>query len=184
MNTYIAVLRGINVSGHRMIKMNTLKKMLEELGLQSILTYKQSGSIIFTAKREKHKDLEKKISKAIEEKFGFDVPAIVKEYKELKEVIANNPFIKDKAKDAAHLYVTFLSDKTEKENYNKIIAVQYQPDEFYLFDKVIYLYCPDGYSKSKLTNSFWETKLKVTATTRNWKTTIELCKMADKIAIQ
>ncbi len=184
LNIYIAILRGINVGGQRMIKMNALRQMFEGLGFQNVKTYIQSGNIIFTGKKEKQNELEKKIFKAIKEKFGFDVPVIVKKHKELKDIKANNPFIKDKTKDVAHLHLTFLSDNTKKENYNKIKTIHYQPDEFYLFGKAIYLYCPNGYGKSKLANSFWETKLKVIATTRNWKTIQELLTIADKILIK
>ncbi len=182
MITYIAILRGVNVSGHRMIKMDALRKMFEELDFQNVQTYIQSGNVVFRDKNKNQKEIEKKIHKAIEEKFGFDVPVIVRDYREVKQIISKNPFLQDKTKEVSHLHLTFLSDNPEKERYNKIKVVQYQPDEFYLIDKAIYLYCTNGYSNSKLTNSFWETKLKVNATTRNWKTIKEIFNIAEKIS--
>ena len=182
MTTYISILRGINVGGHRMIKMDALKQMFAGIGFQNIQTYIQSGNIVFQDKKADPQKLEKKISKAITEKFGFDVPVIVKEFSELKQIISDNPFLKDKTKDLAHFHVTFLSNHPGHESYNKIEAIPYQPDEFHLVEKAIYLYCPNSYSNSKLTNGFFETKLKVTATTRNWKTTNELYNIATKIS--
>jgi len=181
MTTFISILRGINVSGHRMIKMDALRQLYTEMGFSNVQTYIQSGNVVFQYKKVKLLELEKNIAKKISEKSGFDVPVIVKEYEELKLIIKNNPFLKDKTKDTSHLHVTFLSAKPDKANFEKIKEGQYQADEFHLVDKSIYLYCPNGYGNSKLTNSFFESKLKVTATTRNWRTTNELIKIAEKL---
>jgi uncharacterized protein (DUF1697 family) len=181
MTTYISILRGINVSGHRMIKMDVLRQLFTDLGFQNIQTYIQSGNIVFQIKKADQQKLEKKIAKAIAEKFAFDVPVIVKEFDELKKIILDNPFLTDKTKDISHFHVTFLADKPDQVNFNKIKEGQYQADEFHLIDKAVYLYCPNSYSNSKLTNSFLESKLKITATTRNWKTTNELINIAEKI---
>jgi uncharacterized protein (DUF1697 family) len=182
MTTYISILRGINVSGHRMIKMDALRQLFADLGFQNIQTYIQSGNIVFQDKKTDQRKLEKKIAKAITDKFSFDVPVIVKEFDELKQILSDNPFLTDNTKDTAHLHITFLADKPDQVNFDKIKDRQYQADEFHLVDKAIYLYCPNSYSNSKLTNSFFETKLKVTTTTRNWKTTNELLTIANKIS--
>jgi uncharacterized protein (DUF1697 family) len=181
MTTYISLLRGINVSGHKMIKMDALRQLFTDLGFQNIQSYIQSGNIVFQNKKTDQKKLENKIAKAIKGKFTFDVPVIVIEFDQLKKIILNNPFLTDKTKDISHFHVTFLSNQPEQENFNKIKDGQYLADEFHLIDKAIYLYCPNSYSNSKLTNSFLESKLKITATTRNWKTTNELISIAEKI---
>ena len=181
MTTYFSILRGINVGGFRMIKMDALKQLYTDHGFQNCQTYIQSGNVVFQCDKTDIKTLEKKITAAIIEKFSYEVPVIILEVDELKQIIANNPFLNDKTKDIAHLHVTFLSEIPEPMNVSKIINADYQPDEFQLIDKAIYLYCPESYSKSKLTNGFFEKKLKVIATTRNWKTTIELGSIAPKI---
>jgi uncharacterized protein (DUF1697 family) len=178
MQTYIAILRGINVSGHRIIKMDALRQLFAGLGFSNSRTYIQSGNVVFQCKGMDTEKMAIKIAKAITAGFSFDVPVIVKEYGDLVQVAGANPFLADKTKDIAHLHVTFLSDKPEAGNIHSIAGGQYLPDEFLVMDKAVYLYCPNGYSNSKLTNSFFENKLKVTATTRNWKTVNELVKMA------
>lgn len=183
MTTYIAILRGINVSGHRTIKMADLKVMCGDLGLHNIQTYIQSGNIVFQTTQPDPQDLEKQIKHAISEKFGLDVPVMVRTHSDLKKVISMNPFIKDKTKDAAHLHITFLSGKPQRNGDDQIDAGKFRPDEFCIMDQVIYLYCPNGYGNSKLTNGYFESKLKVTATTRNWKTTNALYVMADSISV-
>lgn len=164
-----------------MIKMDALRQLFAGLGFTHIQTYIQSGNVVFQNKKVKLQKMEEIISNAISEKFGFDVPVIVKEYEELKQIIKRNPFIKDKTKDISFLHVTFLSDNPGQEKFDKIREGQYEADEYHLFDKTIYLYCPNSYSSSKLSNNFLENKLKVTATTRNWKTTNELINIAEKI---
>ncbi|AEV99644.1 hypothetical protein A4D02_27840 [Niastella koreensis] len=181
MTTYISILRGINVSGHRMIKMEALKKICTDLNFTNVQTYIQSGNIIFQSKMTDSKKISETITKNIAKVFDFDVPVITLTQTELETVINSNPFLNDKSKNPAFLHVTFLSDKPVKQNIEQLRHVDLKNDNFEIVDKAIYLYCPDSYSKSKLTNSLLETKLKVTATTRNWKTTNELFKMTTKL---
>lgn len=178
MNTYISVLRGINVSGQKLIKMDALKKMYENLNLEKIQTYVQSGNVIFLSKQKDHKNLEKLISSQIKTDFGFDVPVIVFNVETLEDIIENNPFTKEKWKDISFLHVTFLADSPLNIDKKSITEKKQENEEIEFTSKAIYLYCPNGYGKTKLNNNFLETKLKVTATTRNWKTTNALLKLA------
>lgn len=184
MKTYIAILRGINVSGYRVIKMADLRGMCADLGFRDCQTFIQSGNIIFRFEKADSQELMSVIERKILEKFGYEVPVIVMEADELKEIVANNPFLSDSSRDKLRLHVTFLSDYPEMDRYNNIRPELYFPVEFRMKGRSIYLYCPEGYSSSKLTNSFLETKLKVNATTRNWKTTCELLRLAEKTNIQ
>jgi uncharacterized protein (DUF1697 family) len=178
MATYISILRGINVSGQKVIKMDVLKVLYEDLNFKNVKTYIQSGNIVFQYTSTAHTELEQLISRKINQQFGFDVSVMVMNIEKLTRIISNNPFIKDETKDISHLHVTFLSSVIEK--VDKEIINQYKSagEEFLISDDVIYLYCPNGYGKTKLSNTFFEKKLKVGATTRNWKTTNELLKIA------
>lgn len=178
MTTYISILRGINVSGQKLIKMDALKKMYEKLNFENIKTYIQSGNVIFSSNEKEAKNLEKIISSKIQTEFGFDVPVIVLSVKTLENIIKQNPFTKDDLKDLSFLHVTFLADKTENFDKETIIEKRLSNEEIEFTPNAIYLYCPNGYGKTKLNNSFLEAKLKVKATTRNWKTTNELLKLA------
>lgn len=178
MNTYISILRGINVSGQKLIKMDALKKAYENLGFQNVSTYVQSGNVIFSASGTEPEKLEKMIYNQIEKDFGFEVPVMVLTVEKLKQVVDNNPFVIDPAKDPAFLHVTFLSSKPGKYDSSAIEAKKQDGEEISFTGEAVYLYCPNGYGRTKLNNNFLEAKLKVTATTRNWKTTNELLKMA------
>jgi uncharacterized protein (DUF1697 family) len=181
MTTYISILRGINVSGHRMIKMDALKKMCTGLNFNHVQTYIQSGNIIFQSKITDTETLSKTIKTNIEKTFGFNVPVITFTQTALETIIQSNPFLKKKTKNPSFFYITFLADQPAIQNIELLKQVDLKNDNYEVIDKAIYLYCPDGYSNSKLTNSFFETKLKVTATTRNWKTANELQNIANKI---
>lgn len=176
MPNFIALLRGINVSGQKLIKMTDLKSLFEKTGYKNVSTYIQSGNVIFTSDHKNTAKLESKISTAIKKKFGFDVVVIVITPEVIDYVLKNNPFIKKK-KEIERLYVTFLSDKPSEENINKLGAVNYSPEEYFIDQKLIYLYYPNGIGKAKLSNHLFENKLKVAATTRNWKTINKLFEM-------
>lgn len=178
MTTYITILRGINVSGHNLIKMDALKKMYETLGFSHIKTYVQSGNVIFASNQSDTQKIESKITAQIRMDFGFEVPVIVLTIDQLREIIEQNPFSTNTGKEERFMHVTFL-EKEPKDFVAKDLEAKLQNREaFHFSGKAIYLYCPDGYGKTKLNNGFIENKLKVTATTRNWKTTNELLRLA------
>lgn len=181
MTTYISILRGINVSGKRLIKMDALRNLFESLGFQNIITYVQSGNVIFTSKESNAHNLELKISQQIEKNFGFDVPVIVLTIDHLKKIIEHNPFSNDSNKDPVFLHVTFLSSQPGHYDLKTIEDKKLNDEEILISNDAVYLYCPNGYGRTKLTNNFIEAKLKTGATTRNWKTTNELLRLAGNI---
>jgi len=178
MTTYISVIRGINVSGQKLIKMDALRKSYENIGFYNVTTYLQSGNVIFSCNDIEINYLEQKISLQIEKDFGFEVPVIVLTIDKLEKVIENNPLLKDPNIDQAFLHVTFLSSKPDHFNRSTIEGRKQNGEEIFFTDSAVYLFCPNGYGRTKLNNNFLEAKLKVGATTRNWKTTTELFKIA------
>ena len=180
MEKYVSLLRGINVSGQRMIKMEALRAMYEKLGFSHVQTYIQSGNVVFCYTQTPTVGLENKICQQIAQNFGLEVPVLVKTLAELTEVVQNNPFAQTQMADESKLHVTFLSAQPQQIYIDKIHEKQYSPDEFVLTNQTIYLFCPNGYGNTKLTNSFFENKLKLTATTRNWKTVNVLLNMGEQ----
>lgn len=174
MNRRIAILRGINVGGKRKILMADLKSLFNKMKFSNIHTYIQSGNVIFDLKKEiDNRNLGYKIEKAIEEEFGFEVPVIVRTPQEIEVAINQNPFYNDDT-DIVHLHLTFLNEKPTEENQENADSYNYQPDKFKILKNNVFIYCEGKYHQSKLTNNFFEKKLKVNATTRNWKTVLKL----------
>lgn len=169
---YIALLRGINVSGHNKIKMANLRAVLEQQ-LQKVRTYIQSGNIAFESTHSLTKSKEI-IGLAIKKEFDLDVPVLVFEQSYFTKVIEQNPFLSIQDIDTKKLYITFLSEKPIPTNV-AILQEKYKgDDEFKIQKDVLYLYYKNGAGKTKLTNKFIENHLKVTATSRNWRTTQKL----------
>lgn len=178
METKIAILRGINVGGKRKILMADLKLLMEGLGYQNIQTYIQSGNVIFNADDKlQNKEIEQEIENAILEKFSFEVPVIVLSKDEIENAVAKNPFYKADA-DINKLHLTFLNEVPDKDKQEIAESFDYSPDQFKIIRKYAFIYCEDSYHKSKLTNDFFEKKLKVKATTRNWKTVLKLWELS------
>ena len=170
------MLRGINVTGHKIIRMKDLRTSLEALGFRQVKTYVQSGNVIFEA--GKNENFAGKIEKKILADFGFAVSVFVKTPKEMAQVIRNNPFPKLADIDDPRLYVTFLSVATPANAESVLKGLATGQERFHVGGREIYLYCPIGYGQTKLSNTAIEKKLGVVATTRNWRSVNALLALA------
>ncbi len=178
MITYISLLRGINVSGQKLIKMDKLRLMYENMGFKNVRTYLQSGNVIFRCPETDAAGLGRNISKQINTIFGYHVPVHVLHYEDLKKIIEKNSFIKDTSKDPSFLHITFPFGVVKSNKEAEIINAKSESEDFFITGQAIYLYCPDGYGKTILSNNFFEKILGVICTTRKWKSVIELLKIA------
>ncbi len=170
MPVYIAMLRGINLAGHKRMKMDQLRESLQALGFEQVRTYVQSGNVIFKTAKHSPLDLSKRIEERILRDFGYSVSVISKTAEEMGKTIQSNPFLKEKGTDSSKLHVTFLSEAPAQSALKKLDELTAGPDQFRYSGKEIYLYCPNGYGRTKLSNNALERALSVRATTRNWKT--------------
>lgn len=177
MKTYISLLRGINVSGQKIIRMEALRKLYEGLGFTKVTTYLQSGNVVFTVNDPNGKALEGILSNAILKEFGFEVPILILAVEKLLSIAENNPLAKDPQNDPAFLHVTFLAETPLSADPGVLKSRCAPGEKFELTTDAGYLYCPGGYGNTKLTNTFLESKLKVSATTRNWKTVLSLVEL-------
>lgn len=181
MQTYLAFLRGINIGGRNIIKMVDLAKKLEPLKFKNLSTYIQSGNLIFNYPKADNQILAYKIKTLIEKEFGYQVPVIVSKAEELHGIIRNNPYANN-LKEESSLHVSYLSEMPTQAAIDSLTNYANLPNEFKIGDKAVYLYCPNGYSKTKLTNNFLEKQLDVTATTRNWRTSNKLVELATNLS--
>jgi uncharacterized protein (DUF1697 family) len=181
MATYISMIRGINVGGKR-IKMADLRDIYSSMGLESVKTYIQSGNVIFKSDNNDPSCLAKKIKEKIFETFNYQVEIVVRTKDEFKIVVDSSPF---HDKEEEYLHVTFLSDIPDEDSVRKIdpknIKGIKSSEQFILQSREIYLYLPEGYGRTKLNNNFFEKKLGLSATTRNWKTVNTLLKIAQSL---
>ncbi|MFT4661403.1 MAG: hypothetical protein ACI9AT_001030 [Ulvibacter sp.] len=176
MKKYVAILRGINVGGHRKLLMAGLKTHLTKVGLKNVSTYIQSGNVSFESDL-KPNEIENLITFTIKNKYGYNVPVIVRNHKELLALVNGNPYLNSVGGQIELLYVTFFKSVPEKDKVTAFNELTFDGDEFSLMDQHAYLKYMTKSSNSKLSNNIMESRLKVTCTSRNWKTCLKLLEM-------
>lgn len=182
MPLYLALLRGINVSGKKLIKMEDLRKYFEAAGYTNVKTYIQSGNVVFASSGKDKGKLATAIEALIEAKYGFDVSVFVIDKKGLEKAVDKNPFTEGREEEEAgfkKLYVTFLSDKPTPEKMELLLNAPIGQDLIEVADDILYFKLESKASDSKLSNNLIESKLKLRATTRNWNTTLKLLSMME-----
>lgn len=169
MARYIALLRGINVSGQKLIKMEELRKHFEIPGFRNIVTYIQSGNVLFDTEDKKQELIRKKIEDQLIVKLGYAVPAIVRSLADIKSVIKSNPFDEPKAGEKVKLYVSFLSGIPAPGLNEALEAFSNESEQVKVINREVYL-LSESYGTSRFPNTFIEKKLGVQSTVRNWNT--------------
>ncbi len=177
MRTYLALLRGINVSGHKMIKMDALKKALEGIGFTQVVTYIQSGNVFVDSNEESPSKVGFLIKQEIFKQFGHDVPVIMVALEELQACLDRNLFLQETAVDLKKLYVSFISAELPENMITQLNLNFIKPDEIQLDGKRIYLKYDTSPAKTRLDNKWIEKNMNVMSTTRNWNTVNVLLKM-------
>jgi uncharacterized protein (DUF1697 family) len=180
MITHLALLRGINVSGHNMIKMDALKTTLENIGFTKVQTYIQSGNVFVTTEEENAAKVGFIIKQELFKVFGGDVPVIILSAADLEACFTSNPFLKEKGADTKKLYVAFFSKELRAENSNDLKISQFKPDEAHLDGNRVFIKYAVGAGKTRLDEKYIEKKLNLTAIIRNWNTVTQLLKMYEE----
>jgi len=180
MTTYISLLRGINVSGQNKIRMADLREMYESLGFEQVETYLQSGNVVFEAAESDGDALGQRIEAAIGAAWGFDVAVLMRRPADIERIVAGNPFLTKRNEDPVKLYITFLDVAPGDIDASGLNGTEGRADSCIVGEREVFVFCANGYGRTKLSNTFFERKLKVQATTRNWKTVNALHQMASQ----
>jgi uncharacterized protein (DUF1697 family) len=181
MPVVISLLRGVNVGGHNQIKMETLRALYVSLDLRDAQTYVQSGNVVFRTDERDLARLAKRIEDGIERKFGFRPDVILRTTKELRDVIAKNPFTARRDVEPNKLLVTFLAGEPGREAREKVLKMNTSPDELHVIGRELYIYFPEGIARPKVSWMAVTKMLKTTGTGRNWNTVRKLLDMAENL---
>ncbi|PIE94684.1 cytoplasmic protein [Bacillus fungorum] len=171
MTIYIALLRGINVGGHKVIKMADLKRVFESIGLKQVKTYIQSGNIVFESE-EDIKFLKERIQSEIKNVFSFDVPVMLRTYDEFINIIKRCPYEADSLLEGESIHVAFLANELSEKEKDQLLMYKNMTEDCYIHEKVVYLFFKNSIRNSKLMNQFQ--KIHTPATVRNWRTVNKL----------
>jgi uncharacterized protein (DUF1697 family) len=173
---HAAFLRAINVGGKNKLPMKDLATMFEAVGCRDVVTYIQSGNVVFSAPATVLKKLPQTISRRIADDFGHTVPVVIRSHEQIAAVVRGNPFLKAGEPEKT-LHVVFLADLPAAEAVAKLDPQRSPPDRFIVAGQDIYLHLPNGAGESKLTNAWMDSKLSTISTARNWTTVLKLYEM-------
>jgi uncharacterized protein (DUF1697 family) len=175
----VALLRGINVGGKNKLPMRDLIAFFEEAGCQNVRTLIQSGNVVFTASTRVCGGLASAIAAKISERFGYTTPLILRTADQLRDVIANNPFLTPGVNEDS-LHVMFLADRPAPAKVAALDPNRSSPDRFAVRGQEVFLHLPNGGGNTKLSNAWFDSKLGTTSTVRNWRTVNRLLVMMDE----
>ena len=181
MPVVICMLRGVNVGGRNMIKMDALKSLCASLKLKNPQTYVQSGNVIFSSGEKDLVKLAKRIQDAIEKNFKFRPGIMLRTADDLREVVEKNPFAKRSGIEPGKLLVNFLAYDPGKEAREKALAIKIGPEEMHLIGREAYIYFPNGQGRSKFPWPAIERALGTSGTGRNWNSVTKMLEMAEKM---
>jgi uncharacterized protein (DUF1697 family) len=179
MRTWIALLRGINVGGHKKIPMAALREACTDIGFADVTTYIQSGNVVFRAEGSGD-DIARSLRSVIGERFDCDVPVVLRTVQEMERVAGANPFLEEGA-DAVKLHVGFLLDEPDEDRVAELPAKPPGPEAYRVVGADVYLHYPAGMGKSKLTTAWFDRALGTRMTVRNWRTVNKLVAMAREV---
>ena len=174
----VALLRGINVGGKNLLPMKALAAMFAAAGCKDVKTYIQSGNVVFRYGAKK--DVAAVVRAEIEKQFGLKVPVLVRSAAEMVTVLAENPFLganEGGGAEEALLHVMFLDSEPAAALVAGLDPERSKPDEFVVNGREVYLRLPHGAAKTKLSNAYFDSKLKTVGTQRNWRTVKTLAEM-------
>ncbi len=160
-----------------MLPMRDLAAMCEQLGAREVRTYIQSGNVVFRASPALARELPEALAALIERRSGLAVPMILRSAAELAEITRSSPFLEAGA-DPSTLHVMFLADTPCQGAVAELDPDRSPPDRFVVAGREIYLHCPNGVARSKLTNQYFDARLGTVSTARNWRTVLKLTEMA------
>ena len=179
MRTYIAFLRGVNVGGKNKIPMSELRVALESEELKSVRTYIQSGNVVFESSLDSCDEISTLINKTIQNNFNFNIPVLVKKKKQLELVLSLSPYDNEDQITTNKTYFIFFFESPKEQFLDVFKALTFPNEQYKITDDCLYLLCLNGYGNSKLNNNLIESKLKVIATARNYRTMQKVLALVD-----
>ena len=183
MSIFVSLLRGINVGGHKKIKMADLRALYESLGLAGAQSLLQTGNVVFASDADDPAQLKQRIEAAIETQYDFHSEVIMRTADDFRELADLNPFLEQESFDPKKLLVFFLEDAPTVEAFGDLMQAHVGPETIHIDGQEAFVYYPDGMGRSKLSNVLIERKLRVVGTGRNWNTVLKIVALVEEFEI-
>ena len=176
-DTYLALLRGINVSGHNKIPMAELRQLCTELGWSDVQSYIQSGNLVFRSETSPE-NMEAELETALQRRFGFSIPVVVRSAEAWASYTKNNPFPKAAASEPKWVLLTLSKQPPNKNTKEELLERADKGERVARVGDVLYIHYPQGVGRSKLTPALLDRLVGSPVTARNWRTVLKLAEMA------
>jgi uncharacterized protein (DUF1697 family) len=173
--SWVALLRGVNLGARNKVPMAGLRGLMADIGAEDVQTYVQSGNVVFRSALARA-ELVRRIERELSARFGVKADVVLYTKAELARIVAGNPFAGGES-EPTRLHVTFLAQAPERGRMADLEGEEFEPDRFHVTRAAVYLHTPGGYGRTKLSNAYFERKLGVRATTRNWRTVTTLAEL-------
>jgi uncharacterized protein (DUF1697 family) len=175
----IALLRSVNVGGHKAVAMADLRDLLTQLGFAGARSLLQSGNLIFDGKAHAAADLERFLETEAEKRLGLRTDVLLRTVREWRAIVARNPFPDEAKADPGHLLAVFLKEAPAREAVQALQAAMAGPEILRVDGRQAYIVYPMGIGRSRLTHRLIESKLETRGTGRNWNTVLKLAALAE-----
>jgi uncharacterized protein (DUF1697 family) len=177
MDIFIALLRGINVSGHNKIPMAELRALCADLGWRDVQSYIQSGNLIFKAERTSA-DLEVALERAIQRHFGLSIPVIMRIAAEWSAYMMHNPYPDESAREPNLVMLALSKAPPNADAVQNLQERAANGERIAQVGDALWLYFPEGSGRSRLSPSLLDRAVGSAVTTRNWRTVLKLAGLA------
>lgn len=177
MTVYVSMLRGVNVGASGRLRMESLRRVYESLGLKDVRTLLQSGNVLFRSAVTDRQGLAKRIVQEIERQLDLKIEVVLRTLAEFAGTVERGPVLSARA-DPSKLLVMFLADVPAPAAQAALMKAHKGPEMLELRGPEVYLYYPDGVGRSKLSGAVLEDRLGVSGTARNWNTLTKMLEVA------
>lgn len=174
---HVALLRGINVGGKNRLRMTDLKSLFLRAGCIGVRTYIQSGNVVFQTAESQVEQVSKYVRAELVRRLGREIPIVLRTGNDLARVVTDNPFSAATG-DSRSLHVGFLPRIPSGCRVSNLEPYRSPPDEFAVRNREIYLHLPNGVARTKLTNAYFDRRLGLASTFRNWRTVLKLAELS------
>lgn len=174
MASYIALLRGVNLAGHKMVAMADLRAMLEGLGFTDVRSLLQSGNLMFHGRAQAGAALERKLELEARRRLDLETDFHVRTAAEWQSIIARNPFPEAARRDPGHLLMMCFKDAPAAKDVRALQAAIKDREVVRAVGRQAYVVYPDGVGGSRLTTALIDKTLGLRGTARNWNTVLKL----------
>ncbi|HEY4157690.1 MAG TPA: DUF1697 domain-containing protein [Polyangiaceae bacterium] len=179
--TFIVLLRGINVGGHKSVPMKALRALAEKLGFGRVETYIQSGNMVFVAEL-KREAVEAALERALRAEFGFDVAVVARTEAEWRAYAQKSPF-REAEQTHPHLLLLGLAKRPAQSGAaSKLAAYAKAGERVRVVNDALWIDFPAGIARSKLSPAVLDRALGSPVTARNWRTLQKLAAMAAAVS--